>query len=53
MRFINLKKLNILSLNRHRGDEGGWGGAIAPQFGAKVYKLTKLKAKVVNILKIC
>ena len=32
---------------------GGWGGAIAPPvFVAKIYKLIKLKAKVVNILKI-
>ena len=32
---------------------GGWGGYSPPSFWAKVYKLTKLKAKVVNILKIC
>ena len=34
-------------------ETGGLGGYSPPSFGAKVYKLTKLKAKVVNILKIC
>ena len=44
--------------DRHRGDgggagEGGAGGAIGPPvFVAKIYKLIKLKEKVVNILKI-
>ena len=36
-------------------ETGGAGGAIAPPppvFVAKIYKLKKLKAKVVNILKI-
>ena len=40
----------ILQAPRRRGS---WGGYSPPSFGAKVYKLTKLKAKVVNILKIC
>ena len=35
-------------------ETGDWGGGYCPStFGAKIYKLIKLKAKVVNILKIC
>ena len=44
------KSESVSNLIRHRGD----GGALAPPptFVAKLFKIIKLKPKVVNILKI-